>query len=134
MDSFLQQALERLRELTRAEAVYVRMRSSNGLLLAGQARALLLNLQPSIALNSPGIETSVFATGEEATVIESATLETSDPLYGQLQAAFVAPILFKNQRVVCWFWRGIMLGPDSSPLRNCRLHAWWGNISASCRR
>jgi hypothetical protein len=36
MASFLQVALERLCELTRAEAVYVRMRSSNGLLLAGQ--------------------------------------------------------------------------------------------------
>jgi sigma-B regulation protein RsbU (phosphoserine phosphatase) len=98
MASFLQEALERLCELTRAEAVYVRMRSSNGLLLAGQAGPLPLNLQPSIALNSPGIETSVFAAGEEATVIDSKMIETSDPLCGRLHAAFVAPISFKNQR------------------------------------
>ncbi len=98
MASFLKEALERLCELTRAEAVFVRMRSSNGLLLAGQAGPLPLNLQPSIALNSPGIETSVFATGEEATVIDSVMIETSDPLCGRLHAAFVAPIFFKNQR------------------------------------
>ena len=98
MDSFLQQALERLCALTRAELVYVRTRGSNGLLLAGKAGPLMLNLQPSIELNSPGIETSVFATGEEATVTENAMLETSDPLCGQLKAAFVAPIFFKNQR------------------------------------
>jgi sigma-B regulation protein RsbU (phosphoserine phosphatase) len=98
MDSFLQRALERLCELTRAETVYVRTRSSNSLLLAGQVGPLALNLQPSIELSSPGIETSVFATGEEATVIEKAMLETSDPLCEQLQAAFVAPIFFKNQR------------------------------------
>ena len=98
MDSFLREALERLCELTRAEAVYVRMCSSNGLLLAEQAGPLPLNLQPSIALDSPGIETSVFATGEEATVTDSVMLETSDPLCERLQAAFVAPIFFKNQR------------------------------------
>jgi serine phosphatase RsbU (regulator of sigma subunit) len=98
MTSFLQEALERLCEITRAEAVYVRMLSSNGLLLAGQAGPLLLNLQPSIALNSHGIETSVFATGEEATVIDSVMIETADPLCGRLEAAFVAPIFFKNQR------------------------------------
>ena len=98
MDSFLQHALERLCELTRAEAVYVRTRRSNDLLLAGKVGPLMLNLQPSIELNSPGIETSVFATGEEATVTEDAMIETSDPLCGQLKAAFVAPIFFKNQR------------------------------------
>ena len=98
MDSFLHRALERLCELTRSETVYVRMSCSNGLLLAGQVGPLALNLEPSIGLSSPGIETSVFATGEEATVIENAMLETSDPLCGQLQAAFVAPIFFKNQR------------------------------------
>ena len=98
MDSFLQRALDRLSELTKAETVYVRMLCSNGLLLGRQVGPLALNLQPCIELSSPGIETSVFATGEEATVIENAMLETSDPLCGQLQAAFVAPIFFKNQR------------------------------------
>ncbi len=98
MDSFLHRALERLSALTRAETVYVRTSSSNSLLLAGQIGPLELDLQPSIELSSPGIETSVFATGEEATVIEDAMLEKSDPLCGQLRAAFVAPIFFKNQR------------------------------------
>ena len=98
MDSFLQRALDRLSELTRAETVYVRMLCSNGLLLARQVGPHALNLQPCIELGSPGVETSVFATGEEATVIENAMLETSDPLCGQLKAAFVAPIFFKNQR------------------------------------
>ena len=98
MDSFLHRALERLCELTRAETAYVRTSCSNGLLLAGQVGSLELNLEPSIEVSSPGIETSVFATGEEATVIEHAMLDTSDPLCGQLQAAFVAPIFFKNER------------------------------------
>ncbi|HEY5707574.1 MAG TPA: SpoIIE family protein phosphatase [Terrimicrobiaceae bacterium] len=98
MDSFLEQALERLLELTRAELVYVRMRSSSRLLLAGRAGTLLLDLEPSIDLDAPGIETSVFVTGEEATIVESETLETTDPLNGRMQCAFVAPIFFKNQR------------------------------------
>ena len=94
MASFLREALERLCELTKAESVYVRMRSTDELLLAGRAGTLQLKLQPSIDLKSSGIESSVFKTGEEATVT---ALETCDPLCGQLQAAFVAPIFFKNQ-------------------------------------
>ena len=124
MDSFLHRALERLSELTRAETVYVRTSSSNSLLLAGQIGSLELNLQPSIELSSPGIETSVFVTGEEATVIEHAMLDTSDPLCGQLQAAFVAPIFFKNER------RGVLvLGAEQ-----CRGRFLHGRTIAACAR
>jgi sigma-B regulation protein RsbU (phosphoserine phosphatase) len=98
MDSFLRQALERLCELTRAEAVYVRMSRSGGLLLAGQAGPQMPVLQQSIDLDLPGIETSVFATGEEATIINESMIDRADPLSGHVEAAFVAPIFFKNQR------------------------------------
>ncbi|MGA7216199.1 MAG: GAF domain-containing SpoIIE family protein phosphatase, partial [Terrimicrobiaceae bacterium] len=96
--SFLREALDRLCDLTRAEAVYVRMLSSDSLVLEGQTGPLPLILQPSLELNSQGVEASVFATGEEVTVIEGAMLETPDPLCGQVQAAFVTPIFFKNER------------------------------------
>jgi sigma-B regulation protein RsbU (phosphoserine phosphatase) len=98
MDSFLRQALERLCELTRAEAVYVRMNRSNALELAGQAGERVANLQESIGLNVPGIETSVFMTGEEATIINGAMIGRADPLSGRVEAAFVAPIFFKSRR------------------------------------
>ena len=98
MDSFLRQALQRLCELTRAEAVYVRMDRSGRLELAGHAGRRVPDLQESIGLDVPGIETSVFLTGEEATIIKKTTISRADPLSGCVEAAFVAPIFFKARR------------------------------------
>ncbi|MGA7393539.1 MAG: GAF domain-containing SpoIIE family protein phosphatase [Terrimicrobiaceae bacterium] len=111
MDSFLRQALERLCELTRAEAVYVRMNRPGGLELAGRAGKPVPNLQESIELNDTGIENSVFMTGEEATITSEATIGKSDPLSGRAEAAFIAPIFFKTRR--CGVL--VLIPPDASP-------------------
>ena len=94
---FLMRALERVCQLTGADAAFVRMARPAGLVLAGKVGPFARELAPVIAPASPGVEAQVFATGEEVTVVSSASLELSDPLFGHVQAAFVAPIPFKSE-------------------------------------
>jgi len=98
MYAFLRLALSRLCELTGAEAAYARMLVGPDLALSGQAGSLSPALPDALGLQSPGIETQVFASGEEVTVTNSQLLDLKDPLCGRVQAAFVAPIFFKNNR------------------------------------
>ena len=96
VDKFLKLALDRVRELTGAGAAYVRMQRSTGLELEGSVGTLLGELRETIPSGMPCIEAKVFETGEEITV--TSALSGDDPLAGIIQAAFIAPILYKSGR------------------------------------
>lgn len=98
MSLFMRLALARLCELTGAETAYVRMQKGSGLVLTGQVGAQGLDLPDAIALPGSGIEAQVCAAGDEVTVTSSRSLGLGDPLCGRFEAAFIAPICFKNQR------------------------------------
>ena len=101
VDKFLKLALDRVRELTSAEAAYVRMDRGSGLELEGSVGTLLGKLPEILPSGLDCIEAKVFQTGEEITVTN--TLTGKDPLAGILHAAFIAPILYKSER------RGILV-------------------------
>jgi serine phosphatase RsbU (regulator of sigma subunit)/anti-sigma regulatory factor (Ser/Thr protein kinase) len=103
MESFLPLALERVCELTGAQVAYVRLQRGSGLALIKMVGTPAGEVMASIDPQAPGVETQVFVSGEEVTVIQGSSLAPDDPLRDRVQAAFVAPIFFKHGR------RGILL-------------------------
>lgn len=96
VDTFLKLALDRVRELTGAEAAYVRMDRGSGLELEGSVGKLLGKVPDLLPSGLDCIEFKVFQTGEEITV--TSALAGDDPLAGVIHAAFIAPILYKSAR------------------------------------
>jgi len=94
--AFFGLALGRVSELTGASAAYVRMARPGGLVLSGQMGLLGSPLADVLPLDSGGVESRVFETGEEITV--TGPLPSDDPLAGALRMAFVAPIIYKGDR------------------------------------
>ena len=98
MSLFMRLALARLCELTGAETAYVRIQKGAELVLAGQSGTQGMDLPAAIVPPDAGIESRVFASGDEMTVTSSQAIPRGDPLCGRIEAAFVAPIFFKNRR------------------------------------
>lgn len=98
MSSFLQLALERLRELTLADTVYVRMLQGEALIPSGRVGDGAPGLAPSVGIAADGLEARVFETGEEVAITNGRALPASDPLSGLADAIFVAPVFFKMRR------------------------------------
>lgn len=98
MSAFLQLALERLRELTLADTVYVRMLQGDTLVLGGRVGDEAPRLAATIGLAADGLEARVFETGEEVTVTNGRSLPVSDPVSGSAEGIFVAPVFFKTRR------------------------------------
>ncbi len=96
VEAFMPLALERVCELTGAKAAYVRMHRSGGLVLEGRVGGLPAEVRPIVPVGGNGVEARVFATGEEVTLTQNAPGD--DPLHGVVEAAFVAPILYKSSR------------------------------------
>ncbi len=98
LSSFMELALRRLCELTGAVSSYARLVKGPSLALVGCAGAGGAPPPASIEVSSGCVESQVFVSGEEVTITSSATLGLGDPLCGRIDAAFVAPVFFKNQR------------------------------------
>lgn len=121
-NEFRKMALDRVRELTGADAAYLRTGCGEGLVLEGQVGELRKNIPSLLSMESEGIECSVFLTGKEITIqshfgsndspliddsgidrIAVTGLGLPDPLCSAARAAFVTPILYKAER------RGILV-------------------------
>ena len=121
-NEFLKMALNRVLELTGADAAYLRTGCAAGLALEGLVGELSGSIPSLLSMESEGIERSVFLTGKEITIQSTfsrsdstlnndsridcpngVSLAHMDPLSGAAQAVFVTPILYKAER------RGILV-------------------------
>jgi anti-sigma regulatory factor (Ser/Thr protein kinase) len=121
-NEFLKMALNRVLELTGADAAYLRTGCPAGLELEGLVGELSGSIPSLLSMESEGIERSVFLTGKEITIQSTFSRTDSsltndsridcptgispaqmDPLSGAAQAVFVTPILYKAER------RGILV-------------------------
>lgn len=121
-NEFRKMALNRVRELTGADAAYLRTGCGEGLALEGLVGELRTNIPSLLSMESEGIECGVFLTGKEITIqshfgsndfpltndsglnrMAVTGLGLPDPLCCAVRAAFVTPILYKTER------RGILV-------------------------
>ncbi|MEI6070844.1 MAG: SpoIIE family protein phosphatase [Verrucomicrobiae bacterium] len=109
MYAFTDGALERLCNVTGAETAYVRFEEQGRLVLLRQRGETLRPPNPILAATAPGFESEVFRTGNEITLPAGTRLPDDDPLCGMLDSAFVAPVLFKDQR------RGVIVMGRTKP-------------------
>lgn len=109
MNAFTNGALERLCSVTGAETAYVRFEEHGRLVLLRQWGASLKPVVGVLEAVGCGVESDVFHTGNEITLLMDSVLPESDPLSGVLLNGFVAPVLFKDQR------RGVLVMGCTSP-------------------
>lgn len=109
MYAFMDGALERLCNVTGAETAYVRFEEQGRLSLLRQRGETLKTPPAVLPAMGAGVESDVFRTGNEITLLMDFTLPGEDPLCGMLVSGFIAPVLFKDQR------RGVLVMGNTTP-------------------
>lgn len=99
MPVFLGVALERLCELTGADAVVTRFHADGELRVVDTHGEIPQALGTPIDEGSGAVESLVFRNGNEQTVTENQLLAPGDPLSGFQGSAFVGLIMFRNTRL-----------------------------------
>lgn len=99
MDAFMNGALDRLCEITGAEAAYVRFERAGQLVLGCQSGTPPRKPVEKLTIDQFGVEMDVLRTGDELTLPMDSSLPADDPLHGMFSSVFVTPVLFKEKRI-----------------------------------